>query len=170
MDRDSRPIPRKRRRPALACEECRRRKIKCDQQMPCDQCKLHKSRGRKCTYKSDPRAQHPAKDGLQSWYASSFPSPPDDVNPPQSNRTGTPRSSRAQSPEASVVVQSLSERVRQLEAKLADNGNPPSTMSFAATPSSVPATDSSRMIAVRGMFSKSRYFGQSHWANGIDQV
>ncbi|KAI6779412.1 uncharacterized protein J7T54_005226 [Emericellopsis cladophorae] len=31
--------PKKRRRPALACHECRRRKIRCDQQKPCTNCK-----------------------------------------------------------------------------------------------------------------------------------
>lgn len=34
----SQPPPRKRRRPALACTECRRRKIRCDRQNPCTQC------------------------------------------------------------------------------------------------------------------------------------
>lgn len=30
--------PRKRRRPALSCVQCRRRKVKCDRKMPCSQC------------------------------------------------------------------------------------------------------------------------------------
>ncbi|PMD46101.1 hypothetical protein L207DRAFT_628704 [Hyaloscypha variabilis F] len=35
--------PRKRRRPALSCVECRRRKIKCDRRMPCSHCMQLKS-------------------------------------------------------------------------------------------------------------------------------
>lgn len=38
---DSEPlssIPRKRRRPALSCEQCRRRKVRCDREMPCGPC------------------------------------------------------------------------------------------------------------------------------------
>lgn len=31
--------PRKRRRPALSCEQCRRRKVRCDRNMPCGPCK-----------------------------------------------------------------------------------------------------------------------------------
>lgn len=31
-------IPRKRRRPALSCEQCRRRKVRCDREMPCGPC------------------------------------------------------------------------------------------------------------------------------------
>lgn len=30
--------PRKRRRPAKACDPCRRRKVRCDQELPCNQC------------------------------------------------------------------------------------------------------------------------------------
>jgi hypothetical protein len=40
--------PRKRRRPALSCVECRRRKIKCDRRMPCSHCMQLKST--LCTY------------------------------------------------------------------------------------------------------------------------
>ncbi|OAX84661.1 hypothetical protein ACJ72_00953 [Emergomyces africanus] len=43
--------PRKRRRPALACDQCRRRKIKCDQKVPCDQCRRSKNLSiDSCTY------------------------------------------------------------------------------------------------------------------------
>lgn len=42
------PPPRKRRRPALSCFECRRRKIKCDRNFPCKQCV--QSRIQTCTF------------------------------------------------------------------------------------------------------------------------
>ena len=45
---------RKRRRPALSCVECRRRKIKCDRNSPCNHCK--QSKKAVCIYKED----HPA--------------------------------------------------------------------------------------------------------------
>lgn len=45
---------RKRRRPALSCVECRRRKIKCDREEPCNHCK--KSKNAICVYKD----AHPA--------------------------------------------------------------------------------------------------------------
>ena len=41
--------PRKRRRPALSCIECRRRKIKCDRNMPCNHCTQSKNAA--CSYK-----------------------------------------------------------------------------------------------------------------------
>jgi hypothetical protein len=46
--------PRKRRRPALSCTECRRRKIKCDRNMPCNHCIA--SKNSECSYKD----AHPA--------------------------------------------------------------------------------------------------------------
>lgn len=48
--RPERPEPtiRRRRRPALSCRECRRRKIKCDHNKPCAHCIHH---GTQCVYK-----------------------------------------------------------------------------------------------------------------------
>jgi hypothetical protein len=43
--------PRRRRRPALSCVECRRRKVRCDRNSPCGQCRAHKSTV--CTYAVD---------------------------------------------------------------------------------------------------------------------
>ncbi len=50
--------PRKRRRPALSCEQCRRRKIKCDRTYPCGQCL--QSKAAVCTYSpgSVPKSGH----------------------------------------------------------------------------------------------------------------
>lgn len=41
--------PRRRRRPALSCVECRRRKIKCDRKDPCTHCTLNKTQ---CAYRT----------------------------------------------------------------------------------------------------------------------
>jgi hypothetical protein len=53
----------RRRRPALSCIECRRRKVKCDRTDPCAHCV---AAGSQCTYKiySDPRViRHPRQQG-----------------------------------------------------------------------------------------------------------
>lgn len=44
---------RKRRRPPLACERCRQQKIKCDRELPCNQCV--QAAKAPCTYKPDDR-------------------------------------------------------------------------------------------------------------------
>lgn len=48
------PPPYRRRRPALSCIECRRRKIKCDRNSPCAHCVAAKT---SCTYKKVYRAE-----------------------------------------------------------------------------------------------------------------
>lgn len=49
IERSSDGPVRKRRRPALSCIECRRRKIKCDRNLPCNHCKQTKNS--ECVYK-----------------------------------------------------------------------------------------------------------------------
>ncbi|KAH8645878.1 fungal-specific transcription factor domain-containing protein [Tricladium varicosporioides] len=62
VSRSTRLIP-KRRRPTLSCLECRRRKIKCDRNEPCNHCK--RSPGTICLYKNLP----PAIENFQSSYS-----------------------------------------------------------------------------------------------------
>jgi hypothetical protein len=50
--------PRKRRRPALSCVQCRRRKVKCDREMPCTQCTQYSNTV--CAY-NEPEVQVQAK-------------------------------------------------------------------------------------------------------------
>lgn len=52
--------PRKRRRPALSCEQCRRRKVRCDREMPCGPCtKAHPALS--CEYVNEGKAILDAK-------------------------------------------------------------------------------------------------------------
>ncbi|GLI73437.1 hypothetical protein PoHVEF18_001654 [Penicillium ochrochloron] len=62
MDSSSPSGVRKRRRPAVSCIECRRRKVRCDRAKPCGQCTAHNTPS--CTYEERPRA---------SQHAESFP-------------------------------------------------------------------------------------------------
>ena len=48
--------PRKRRRPALSCCECRRRKVKCDREQPCNHCQQSKV---SCVFSSDAASTEP---------------------------------------------------------------------------------------------------------------
>lgn len=52
---------RRRQRPQLSCILCKRRKVKCDRELPCDQCyKL--SKGRSCVYRDDLLPPSPGSD------------------------------------------------------------------------------------------------------------
>ncbi|KAK6815887.1 Transcription factor lepE [Aspergillus parasiticus] len=65
MDGSSRPLPqtaqRKRRRPVLACDRCRRRKIRCDRKVPCSQC-LRTGYASTCTYLTNSNSSFPGED------------------------------------------------------------------------------------------------------------
>ncbi|KZT55285.1 hypothetical protein CALCODRAFT_357919 [Calocera cornea HHB12733] len=52
------PTKKKRRRQALNCKECKRRKIKCDRQAPCDQC-VRRGEGELCDWDQLPPAEKP---------------------------------------------------------------------------------------------------------------
>ena len=193
MDSNASVQQRKRRRPALACEQCRRRKIKCDRETPCDQCTRSKSE--LCTYIPDER--HNAHSGtrrasLGRSLASRSASPPMGSNSPshteilpvngmfdsRANQASSTRNSmkskevhtRGQGLDAtSGLEQRLNDRMKLLEQKILDVGNLRSGESTAvsswkrsARPSPTPP--------MRGIFSKTRLFGQSHWMNSAQQV
>lgn len=74
---DSAVPARKRRRPAVSCVECRRRKIKCDRKIPCTQCL--QSRRASCAYKNG----YPRTTSSNTAKASSTASPPHPQPQPQ---------------------------------------------------------------------------------------
>ena len=66
--------PRRRRRPALSCLECRRRKIKCDRNDPCAHCVSAKTQ---CTYKvysNEPAIRQQPQQGSSRGESTSTPS------------------------------------------------------------------------------------------------
>ncbi|KAI1142100.1 hypothetical protein F5Y05DRAFT_402099 [Hypoxylon sp. FL0543] len=83
--------PRRRRRPALSCLECRRRKIKCNRNEPCAHCVSAKLR---CTYKiytDEPTVrQQPRVDGLWGETSSPLAPVPSPVAPVQQLSTSRP--------------------------------------------------------------------------------
>ena len=67
--------PRRRRRPALSCHECRRRKIKCDRNEPCTNCTLNRCQCLFEPYSNEPVpiTRHQPQLGTQ-WPPTSSPS------------------------------------------------------------------------------------------------
>lgn len=191
---------RKRRRPALACEKCRRRKIKCDRNTPCDQC--IRSKSHTCTYLSDDSPAPAEKnrrvgigDMTNSFATSSTmshekPSSKSDtpatgafdavndrllvagnsiIDPAHTERQGKERTTESVtdlqgSPSASTV-QALIDRVHQLEKQLADTTKTPP-----AEPATVSLPMHNTALPTKGVFSKTRLYGQSHWMNSVEQV
>ncbi|PGH00032.1 hypothetical protein GX51_06031 [Blastomyces parvus] len=198
--------PRKRRRPALACDQCRRRKIKCDQKVPCDQCRRSKSLSiHTCTYThahtpagsssfasstrcyDSPQPQRPSATQAppapivpisQISRPGTFPSYPSPSTANASDlsihaddqRSDVTRSTRnvAQDLQSAATIQALADRVRLLERKLAQSTRTSSVATSSSPGGRVLEALEDREAShapVRGTFSKTRFFGQSHWMN-----
>ncbi|OJD11496.1 hypothetical protein ACJ73_09527, partial [Blastomyces percursus] len=197
--------PRKRRRPALACDQCRRRKIKCDQKVPCDQCSRSKSLSiHACTYTHAHTSAGPSSSSSARCYASPQPQRPSALQAPpvptvpipqrsrprnfpsypspstanvsdqstyaddqRSDITGSTRNA-AQGLQSAATIQALADRVRLLEKKLAQSTSI-SSVAASSSPGGryLDALDDREALhaPVRGTFSKTRFFGQSHWMN-----
>ncbi|KAL1639174.1 hypothetical protein SLS58_008142 [Diplodia intermedia] len=138
-----RPGPTRRRRPALACEACRARKIKCDRNAPCNKC-IRGKRARDCTYVPDgglpvPRPA-PAKARLSERLVASQAR----VEP-----AGDERSPSLHSP---ALTEPASVRALPVELQ----------------PTSQPAEQSH--LPTKATRDKGKLFGASHWTNTVENL
>ncbi|KAF4626453.1 hypothetical protein G7Y89_g11709 [Cudoniella acicularis] len=171
--------PRKRRRPALSCAECRRRKIKCDRNLPCGPCRVSKSAT--CTYSPEVLSSFKGHvstapstsisggntaQALNETSFTNFSSPLNSSNidltlehtPPSPGRS----SSGSHHSESGHVVQALIDRVGRLEQLLTSASITDSTHN--SNVGKIPTKDA------RGNMSKTRFFGHSHWMHAFAQA
>jgi len=174
--------PRKRRRPALSCEQCRRRKIKCDRSYPCGQCLQSKTST--CSYSPDTirglrhvsettsspaqpsggipnRARDAPVDFSQTSSAGVSPN-----SIPQSEATlpSSWTSPSIPSNDDRTDAKTLLCRLENVEKKLANSGPQP-YFSTCESFNSDPLTK-----GLRGTVSKTRFFGPSHWMHSYGVV
>ena len=185
---------RKRRRPAVVCNECRRRKIACDRKSPCGQCIQYNST---CMYhspKSLPRGVTQPSLVTANTYTLPTPSitldtfrspeappsaplpdalvlPPSTVN----NSSGVVALVRTQTPNLPVVHATATLQTSPIVAPdtAPQEQNPTSMKTQASRQSqatSSPTTLSCTQTPLNGRFIKSRLFGRSHWMNSCIQV
>jgi hypothetical protein len=181
---------RKRRRPALACEECRHRKIKCDRSTPCGPCS--RSRSKTCTYqnlqddlsatapivrKIPPRTQLDDMGQNQQQLhehianANSYSSTPSAPPSNSSSLLQVPSYGGLSTP--TDHVQTLLDRVQSLEKRLLDvtrngtNGESRDVPLAQPTPTPCPKA---HKIRKKSAYEKTRFCGQNHWMNYIKQV
>lgn len=184
----------RRRRPALACEQCRRRKIKCDRNIPCNNCT--KSKIPACSYAPThipaSRAKKKATQATSSDNSASvrtiLPAPTipsqeelhaEDLfdftgfgqtgalkssDPSPQNVPSSTAGSTSSVPRSNV--EQLTHRVHHLEEKLA---KVVTISNEDASPYSSSQRDSESLPS-NGTVSKTRYFGRSHWMNGTYTV
>lgn len=182
--------PVKRRRAALSCVECRRRKVKCNRERPCGPCT--KTKSPTCTFRPNTRP-NPGVVGQPISFTSEYVSQDSScLSSPQVdkqtqsfdgllNRHNTPvsfgdhgentlaalPSSHASNDDSSTAatIRSLSDKVQDLEARLA-------TLSEAGSSGngSVNMPIREAFTAPAGQFVKSKFYGESHWVNCIEPV
>ncbi|KAI1276897.1 hypothetical protein F5Y07DRAFT_124374 [Xylaria sp. FL0933] len=188
MDETTRPkTDQRRRRPALACVSCRKSKIRCDRQHPCGACT--RSRHKSCVFEPL-RRPSPRISGAASATAdppgtaeATRPGVVHPVTPASSTPTAhydqdhvSPlREAGSTTPalpllDANAVVTRLFQLERRLEASTAAREPPEkndqrNSRFEGQVIDSYLATDIHTMS--RGVVSKTRYFGQSHWMNSI---
>jgi hypothetical protein len=171
--------PKKRRRPALSCEQCRQRKIKCDRNHPCTQCL--QSRPSSCTYSPDIRlargnvgsgpalalnagcdAPIPNRSKDPPSIGSTHPSSAG-VSPLAPSRSESTQVSSWGSPANGIHHEEvpdhrvLLERIQKLEDIIASYNEKAPRASLNTTQEIGPKRE------LRGTVSKTRFFGQSHW-------
>ncbi|KAF4966668.1 hypothetical protein FSARC_5657 [Fusarium sarcochroum] len=173
----------KRRRPALSCEQCRRRKIRCDRSLPCVNCV--KSKISPCTYapthvpasrvkKGSSHGSYAAgADSTSNVPARSAPAldstqrqSPLDNHSARRHSSSIPSSTVGSNSGASTI-DALAARVKELEQKLAESCHitqPGEDKLYQ------PADQEEESAPMKGTISKTRFYGQSHWMNGADMV
>ncbi|PHH80031.1 hypothetical protein CDD82_2015 [Ophiocordyceps australis] len=146
----------KRRRPALACEQCRRRKIRCDRDSPCGQCV--KAQIQSCTYAPAhvPVAKARGAKGPRAVGLGHSLRPL--MAADRDKDSGSMSSPKTGSASDGSNVSRLMTRVQELERKLEGVMRLEHSHGAWATPAISPAST----------VSKTRYFGSSHWISVTD--
>jgi hypothetical protein len=156
---------RKRRRPPLSCQQCRRRKIKCDRGSPCRQCV--QSQYESCSYSPNPgvlgAGRHvdvpcrPKDIPISRAHISSIQLSPELVTHSDTSHTNswTSPSFGAQT-EDSADIKALLDRIQNLEKRLENS------TTRGGIDVSKPSSKESHS-ELRGTVSKTRFFGCSHW-------
>lgn len=146
----------RRRRPALSCEQCRRRKIRCSQELPCKACVRSKS-AMYCSYKD-----------------AGPPRPVESILSPEQSHTNSPSSSisrissRSTHP-ATNRVESSSPQQKTLHRQK-DNNVKAGARATAERPASNGFSVSPVLPRLRQMPEKTKMFGQNHWVHMADKV
>ncbi|KAK4127166.1 hypothetical protein N657DRAFT_641111 [Parathielavia appendiculata] len=175
---------RRRRRPALSCRECRRRKIKCDHNKPCAQCVRHNAQ---CFYKPFADKDPTRRRGLQSTGGSRV---RDDGSPVGSRPTTVsaasppptvpiPLVTPEHTPDQIPILRDILQRIQKLETLSASGSGKGNHSSPKASPEAAQGEPAQRSLtpqplaAAQGwqsvMNNKPRDWGRSRWVGGAPE-
>lgn len=158
----------RRRRAANSCESCRRRKIRCDQKLPCGAC-VRARDSMMCIYRDGKPSQAMSDEGSQT-------SNIQDNSPSTGIQTSSPSTTTTQAQQSdaeSSIARNDGDYPRpgpSLRKTLLQNSTPftpDSSIKEASAPSiSIPAPPA----RLRQATDKTKMFGQSHWVHLADKV
>ncbi|KAI0508887.1 hypothetical protein F5B22DRAFT_619083 [Xylaria bambusicola] len=173
----------RRRRPTLACVSCRKSKIRCDRKHPCGACV--RGRHKTCVFEDTARSTA-RRSGIASTAADPAGTAETErrgpVTPASSASTAlnhdhvspVPGSDSGNQPAPLLDVGALLKRCFELERRLEESTaakEPPERRDQQSPSPEGPAIDCYLAVDIhsmsRGVFSKTRCFGQSHWMNII---
>lgn len=187
----------KRRRPPLSCEQCRKRKIRCDRTQPCNNCV--KSNIPSCTYapyhipawrakkldsmmagnRGDAAAAKPPLRNIKAAEPKRDAPPGPEaaepnvrLGPPFTSDSTTPSSSKVHSSNAGSSSSSSSPNVDWLVARVHQlEEKLAKALRINDAPDGLkPRSASESAEPVEGFVAKSRYFPHSHWIYGMNVV
>lgn len=162
VPRDEEPL-RKRQRIARSCQQCRSRKVKCDQGLPCGSCRRSRD-ALSCNYRDHVplRADRPEMDSGNRTAVT--------VSPSSEASTSHVRTETTGSPAYEKTVRELQERVRRLEdsqvnGRASRDIHAVDHMATTQEMSVEPITP-----RLRSTPAKVKLFGQSHWMHVAEKV
>jgi hypothetical protein len=172
--------PKKRRRPALSCEQCRRRKIKCDRTYPCGQCLQSKTAS--CSYSPDTirRLRHVSDtNALPAQPSVDLPNRARDIpEAPSTHASSTGVSPKAISNSEATLSSAWTSPFPVVDAE--ETSDPKTLLHhikelvntdlqgyFPTCESYEPSVPGKYL---RGTVSKTRFFGPSHWMHSYGVV
>ncbi|KPM34000.1 hypothetical protein AK830_g12575 [Neonectria ditissima] len=166
----STPAKRRRRRPARSCEQCRRRKIRCDQDQPCAGC-VRARAPMQCTYRDGSPGRAPSKAReeamLEDDSASGTASEASHLGGRATGQglvVGYPRDRAAaleKKRDALAVAVSEREALPSTQAQRTS----PLVISSSSSSSSIPPL----MPRLRNVPEKTKLFGQTHWLHTAEK-
>lgn len=172
---------RRRRRPALSCIDCRRRKVKCDRSDPCGQCIAARIR---CVYRTYSAPQQPLQPQLQRQPSASTPSVSAPSPSIQVQQLGAHRFTPPLHPSLQGGVTAAAQNDSLIDPRLKDPNHERQPQSLQdlnrlPTPASTAApSDTSRELLTRQsgvpdsrvILNKTRIVRWSHWMGTAEEV
>lgn len=179
-------VMRRRRRPPRSCDECRRRKIKCNRQMPCNHCTATRKH---CVFTNAP-SRSDLGDGIDT-------SPGQPIGLPQvapqqplepvlavtdssgnsavltsENMRRDPPRQLNESSRQDDRINGLESRLRTLEEHLLSRSIPKQSVDTSATAGLGQSGYASNPVlhGAKPILNKSRLFGRTHWTNDVPEV